>query len=149
MGFRSRARAIGRSAASPKSTFVQAIGGGVSYYAHKLGSDNVEFIGKNFWAGPVIMGVLGHLLKRSGQLREVGAAMVGAAGYSLALGYAANQSAKANTQTAGIVDVGYTGGELPDNMANSFMAGTSGWLPEVSAYDEDYDVSEAMAIGRQ
>lgn len=146
-----RARSIGRAAVSPKSSFMQVLGGGVTYYGHKLGSENVDFIRNNFWAGPAIGAVLGHILKRSAQLREVGAAMIGASGYALALGYTYSQQSKqqsAPAQTSGVVEVGaIPRSQLPGTMATQANPMLSDWYPQTSDVVDD-DVSEAMSIGR-
>jgi hypothetical protein len=154
MALSDRARAIGRSAVSPRSSFMQVLGGGITYYGHKLGSENIDFIRNNFWAGPAVGAVLGHILKRSPQLREVGAAMIGASGYALALGYTFNEQSKKSSQpaqTSGVVEVGeIPRRQLPGTLATSFAPELSGHYPQTGAYGSDYDddVSEAMQIGR-
>lgn len=153
MALSDRARAIGRSAVSPRSSFMQVLGGGITYYGHKLGSENISFIRENFWAGPAVGAVLGHILKRSPQLREVGAAMIGASGYALALGYTFNEQNKKSgggqtSQTSGIVEVGaIPRSQLSGRMATSFAPELDSYYPQTSDVVDD-DVSEAMSIGR-
>jgi hypothetical protein len=131
-----------------KGTLMQAIVGGVSYYGHKLAADNVSFVAENFWVGPAAMALLGHFAKRSQRFGSAGAALVGAAGYSLAMGFALNQK---SSETKGIVDTGaFAPSQLPDNMSTQFNPMLSGFYPQESAgiYDQEGEVSEAYNIGR-
>lgn len=110
----SRAREIGRSV---KGTAVQAIGGVGSYYAHKLASENIAFVRDNFWMGPAVLGIVGHFLKR--RMGGLGASMIGAGGYALAMGFALDQ-AKSSQEAKGLIDVGaWSPSSLPDNMATA------------------------------
>lgn len=145
MSFRDRARAIGRSAASPKSTIVQGIAGVLAYYGHKLASENISFVRENFWVGPLALGVGGHLIKRSNMVREAGAALVGAGGYALAMGFALDQ-AKSQQEAKGLMEVGAVySGQLPGNMSTATE-------PELSEYYPTGATTEvspsAYSIGR-
>jgi hypothetical protein len=99
-----RARKIGRYGRSAmggaKGSAIQAVVGGVGYAAHYLGSQKVDFIAQKYWSGPVVIAVVGHVLKKKRPGKGYGDALLGAAGYALAQGYNAQRASAAASGTA-------------------------------------------------
>lgn len=139
---KSRARGAGRRfAGGAKGSAVEGIVGVVGYFAHKTASEKIGFVGQNWYAGPLGMAVLGHVLKKKAKTANVGTALLGAAGYAGAFGY----SMKAATETKGLMAPGETGAlqgtdsyYLPDTIDTDAS-------PETSDY-EDMRIASAMGL---
>lgn len=147
--FAARARAIGRAAASPRSSVMQTVGGAAAYFLHKVASDNLDFVRNNWYAGPAALAVIGHAVKRT-RFREVGAALCGAAGYAGALAFKLRESQKQNqpAETGIVYDTsGLQGRELPDNTMTSNAPELEAMYPDTGMYVDDADVSSAMNLG--
>lgn len=118
-----RARSAGaKFAAGGKGTAYSGGTGAACFYAVKMlhekdasGKPRFEFVEKQPYAVPVALAIAGHFVKR--KQHDVGAAMVGVAGFTAAAAY---DQAKANEKTAAaMADVspagtstGYGAGEL-------------------------------------
>lgn len=150
----SRARAIGMSAARGiKGTAIDGVAGVAAYFAHSFASEKVDFVAKHWYAGPVGLALIGHVLKRKPKTMGIGASLLGAAGYAGALGYKLNKAAQPApaTGTSGLMQPSEVSGlmsptdpfALPDN------SGTSAHHPaETTGYeDDDYSVDNAMGLG--
>lgn len=142
---KSRARGAGRRfAGGAKGSAVEGIVGVVGYFAHKTASEKIGFVGQNWYAGPLGMAVLGHVLKKKAKTANVGTALLGAAGYAGAFGYSMKK-ASAATETKGLMAPGETGAlqgtdsyYLPDTIDTDAS-------PETSDY-EDMRIASAMGL---
>lgn len=141
---KSRARGAGRRfAGGAKGSAVEGIVGVVGYFAHKTASEKIGFIGQNWYAGPLGMAVLGHVLKKKAKTANVGTALLGAAGYAGAFGYSLKKAAA--PETKGLMAPGETGAlqgtdsyYLPDTIDTDAS-------PETSDY-EDMRIASAMGL---
>lgn len=141
---KARARGAGRRfAGGAKGSAVEGLAGVVGYFAHKTASEKIGFVAQNWYAGPVAMGILGHVLKKKAKTAQLGTAVLGAAGYAGALGYSLNKAAK--PETKGLMQPGETGAlqsvdpyYLPDTIDTDAS-------PETSAY-EDEGIASAMGL---
>lgn len=140
---KSRARGAGRKFAGAKGSAVEGVVGVVGYFAHKTASEKIEFVRGKWWAGPVAMGVLGHVLKKKAKTAQVGTALLGAAGYAGAFGYSLS---KAAGETKGLMSPGEVGAlqsvdpyYLPDNIDTDASPGTSD-------YAEEEAIASAMGL---
>lgn len=141
---KSRARGAGRRfAGGAKGSAVEGIVGVVGYFAHKTASEKIGFVGQNWYAGPLGMAVLGHVLKKKAKTANVGTALLGAAGYAGALGYSLKKAAA--PETKGLMAPGETGAlqgtdsyYLPDTIDTDAS-------PETSDY-EDMRIASAMGL---
>ncbi len=128
---RSRAGRAGKAVATgTRGAAVQVVAGAVAGIAHYAASSRVDFIGKNWWAGPVVLAVAGIAANRSAKLRGVGNALLGAAGYSAYVGYNVSH-ANAPAQTSGVEDTGLLAG--------------SGWNPYRAPYLDSLPAMAAPA----
>jgi len=93
-----RARRAGgyakRGLAGAKGSAVQAVVGAVGYAGHYFGAQKIEFIANKYWAGPVALAVVGHIVKKKRPGKGYGDALLGAAGYAMAQGYNANRQSQ-------------------------------------------------------
>lgn len=151
----SRARAIGMTAARGiKGTAIDGVTGVAAYFAHSFASEKIDFVAKHWYAGPVGLAIIGHVLKRKPRTMGIGASLLGAAGYAGAFGYKLNKAAQPQKPagTAGLTQPGDVSGlmspvdpfALPDN------SGTSAYAPvETTGYgdEDDYSVDNAMGLG--
>lgn len=141
---KSRARGAGRRfAGGAKGSAVEGIVGVVGYFAHKTASEKIGFVGQNWYAGPVAMGILGHVLKKKAKTANVGTALLGAAGYAGAFGYSLKSASK--PETKGLMNPGEVGAlqsEDPFYLPDTIDTDAS---PETSAYD-DSGIASAMGL---
>jgi len=143
---KSRARGAGRKfAGGSKGSAVEGVVGVVGYFAHKTASEKIEFVRGKWWAGPVAMGVLGHVLKKKAKTAQVGTALLGAAGYAGAFGYSLSKAAGETTK--GLMTPGEVGAlqsvdpyYLPDNIDTDASPGTSDYD------DEEEAIASAMGL---
>ncbi len=146
-----RARSAGRRVVGGvRGSALQAAAGAVAYLGHYAVNSRVAVLQANWWATPAIMGVAGHVLKKRRKLSSIGDAMLGAAGYAMALGYSASRSAAAAAETGALVSPADTGA-----MYGEYDTGVAGYLddstnPTSAFYDDGSrygsDVSEAMGL---
>jgi hypothetical protein len=91
----SRGKKGARSAVTgSKGTMYESVAGAAAGYAETLVKKNFSAVASRPWAGGAALVVAGHLIKRSRKFGTVGAAIVGAGGYSLAV-YLQNRKAAA------------------------------------------------------
>lgn len=153
----SRARALGRFAArglggSVVGVGVGAVGYGVHNMASKITAPNGDMskYPTRFWIPGLAMGFAGHFMRRKPKLALMGAALCGAAGFSIAeganLAYTIKQNQKAQGQPAspGVQGLDETGAVMG---ARSFETGALLPASEVQGiYDENLVGSDAMAL---
>lgn len=128
-----RARAIGRRAAGDlPSSAIAAATGVATFYVQKLVADNIEMARRYWWAVPAATAFGGHFLRQMNQ--PAGLALIGAAGYGGAWGFAAQQAA---AEATGVID--------PAADVGAFAAGAYEALPEgpFSAFEEAAERSSA------
>lgn len=131
---KSRARRIGRRAAGDlPSSAIAAATGVAAFYIQKLAADNIEMLRRNWWAVPAATAVGGHFLRQMNQ--PAGLALLGAAGYGGAWGFAAQRAA----ETTGVVD--------PARETGAMAAGAYEALPEgpYSAFEQAAEEASADA----
>jgi hypothetical protein len=106
-------RRIKEAATGSRGAALQVIAGAVAGIAHYAAASRVDFVGKNWWTGPAIIGVAGVAANRSARLRGVSSALLGAAGYSAYVGYNVTHANAPVKQTQGLEegpDVGLIAG---------------------------------------
>lgn len=79
-----------------KGSAIQGAVGVASYALHSIAAKHSEFVSSKYWVGPIALALVGHTLNRKRPGKGYGTAMLGAAGYAMALGY---QQTKATAQT--------------------------------------------------
>jgi hypothetical protein len=148
------------AAAGTKSSLVQGLVGGVAGMGMGMVYPKVEFFQKNWYAGPAVLGVIGHMVRRKKPGRGYGEAILGAAGYAMAMGYSLKQQAEAQqkqqaapAEAGALLPAGGDAGALVE-----YDTGIAGYLddarnPTSSFYIEpgtvpadDEAISEAMGL---
>jgi hypothetical protein len=105
---KSRARALGRGAVKGIGGTAMGMGvGAVGYAAHGLSSKltapngDMSKYPTRFWIPGAALAIAGHIMRRKPKLHDMGCALTGAAGFSLAegatLAYSIKQNATAQT----------------------------------------------------
>jgi len=139
----SKRRRSGATAVTIRGSALDLATGAVGYLGHYAVASRIPAIATNWWAAPLAMGVVGHMLKRRrGRIGNVGIATIGAAGYAFALGLQTSRAAAratpppsdagalVNADTGALVDDYASGvaGYLDDaqNPTSSFFAGEPG-----------------------
>lgn len=110
-----RARSAGaKFATGAKGTAMSAGTGAACFYAVEYakgtgddGKPRVEFLATNKYAAPALLAIAGHMIKK--KQHDVGAAMVGVAGYEAAKAFAAKSSSTTDPLAAAL------GGAKPAN----------------------------------
>lgn len=133
-----------------KGTLVAGGSGGVGYYANKMANQKVESLQKNTFIMPLLMIAGGHFIKRKAP--NVGAGVVGAGGYALAMAFDAKQQADKfkKEQEAAAGKPSDAGALLSPSDIGALLSPS-----DIGAYDpgdvetsgDDMDMSEALAIG--
>jgi hypothetical protein len=154
-----------RGAQSAKGSLIPAVVGAIGYGAHYVGSQKIEFVRDKYWAGPVAMAVVGHIVKKKRPGKGYGEALLGAAGYAFAQAYNADQQSRraTNADTAPPPAAAETGallsardvGALIDREYDTGVAGylddarnptSSFYVPAGTMGAEDDAVAEAMGL---
>lgn len=154
----SRARNIGRrAAAGARGTLIGAASGAAAFFAHKAASDRIDFVRDNWWVGPAVLAVGGHMLKQKPRTATIGVALVGAAGYAGGLGYSMNRAVKQQAEAQGLQSGGgyyetqglQTPGDpyaLSDNAATDAAPLTSAWAPQDAELSQQDSIAGAMML---
>ena len=140
-----------------KGSAIQAVVGGIAGMGMGAIYPKVKFLQENWYAGPVVLGVVGHMVRRKKPGRGYGEAILGAAGYAMAMGYSMQQQAKqqssAPAEAGALLPAGGETGALVE-----YDTGIAGYLddaqnPTSSFYIEpgtvpadDEAISEAMGL---
>ncbi|OFW65960.1 MAG: hypothetical protein A2Y74_05355 [Actinobacteria bacterium RBG_13_63_9] len=101
-----RARKAGgyakRGLGGAKASAIQGLVGAIGYAGHYFGSQKVDFVREKYWAGPVAIAVVGHIVKKKRPGKGYGDALLGAAGYAFAQAYNAHRQSQqaSNADTA-------------------------------------------------
>jgi hypothetical protein len=129
--------------------------------AHYFASQKVDFVAQKYWAGPALMAVAGHVLKKKRPGKGYGDALLGAAGYAAAQGYNAQRAAQAaGAAPAATAETGalLSASDVGALINQQYDTGVAGYLndarnPTSSFYEEpdgvpasDYAVAEAMGL---
>jgi hypothetical protein len=131
-------RAVGRGT---RGAALQVIAGLVAGVGHSAAASRVDFVQKNWWSGPVILGVVGLLARKSRRLSGAGDALLGAAGYA---GYMAYTVAHANAPAASAGTQGVWDDEASDV---GFLSGGGGYrAPGLDAYTQVPTAPQSSAI---
>lgn len=93
---RRRGRRRSRLTTGLRGSALQFATGVVTSLGHQVLAERVQAVRDNWWAGGVVLGGVGFLLKRRRKVAALGDAMIGAGGYALGLSYQM-QRASANT----------------------------------------------------
>lgn len=142
-----------------KGSAIQAVVGGIAGMGIGAIYPKVKFLQENWYAGPVVLGVVGHMVRRKKPGRGYGEAILGAAGYAMAMGYSLKQQAEAQKQQTAPAEAGAllpAGGDA--GALVEYDTGIAGYLddarnPTSSFYvepgtvpAEDEAISEAMGL---
>jgi hypothetical protein len=96
---KNRARGGAKSAArGAKGSAIAVVAGAAAEIAHAQGTQRVKFLADHWYAGPAVLALGGHFLKR--KHHDAGVALLGAAGYAAALAYQANKQSQPSTGQA-------------------------------------------------
>ena len=129
-----------------KGTLVAGGAGGAGYYLNKMANQKVESLQKNTFIAPLLMIAGGHFIKRKAP--NVGAGVVGAGGYALAMAFDVRQQNKA-AQEAAAKPPETKGLTQPSDIGALISPNDVGYMPpdlETSGGD-DMDMSEALQLG--
>lgn len=149
---KSRARGAGRRfAGGAKGSAIEGGIGVVSYFAHRTASEKLGFVGSKWWAGPVAIAVLGHVMKKKAKTANIGTALLGAAGYAGAMGYSLTKAGETTKGLQSPGEVGALQGQglyLPDTGPADSAPGTSAYsaYDEVTGHEDEEDISSAMGL---
>lgn len=130
----------GVSKGLPQTGMQGGAGVGV-FYLHRLLASKIDFLQKHPLAAPIGMILGGHILKKSGKLSSLGAALVGAGGYAGAQVFEVQKSLKAQAPTAQTSGFEDDTGALtsPGDVGMLLDGSNTGDIEETSpAYDDAY-----------
>jgi hypothetical protein len=87
-----------------KGSAVEVIAGAGAYFLHSYARENFQAYRDNEYAPAVLLGVAGHVLKRSPKLAPAGHSLCGIAGFMAAETYDENKKQNANAPAAPAAD---------------------------------------------